>query len=101
MKVSRIGVSGAPAVLHCQSQGERLGMRPHGCCRGVMWVPHRVGGYPGKTRFAERMWVQESGGGAVLTMVEGFDQGVALERVKGQVCEPVGIIEGPCWRFCL
>ena len=27
---------------------------------------------------------------------EGFDPGVAQERVKGQGCEPVGIIEGPC-----
>ena len=43
-----------------------------------MWVPCRVGGYPGKTRFLEKTWVQESGGGAVLTMVEqGYDPGVA------------------------
>ena len=27
---------------------------------------------------------------------EGFDPGVAQERVKGQGCEPVGIIEGLC-----
>ena len=57
---SRIGVSGLPAVL--QSQGQRLGMRPSGCCRGTMLVPRRVGGYCGKTRFLDRLWVQESGG---------------------------------------
>ena len=41
-----------------------------------MWVPCRVGGYPGKTRFLGRLWVQESGG--VLTMDEqGYDPNVA------------------------
>ena len=34
-----------------------------GCCRGAMWVPCRVGGYPGKTRFLVRPRVQESWGG--------------------------------------
>ena len=46
----RIGVFGHPAVF-CQRQGPSDGARPHGCCRGTMWVPCRVGGYAGKTRF--------------------------------------------------
>ena len=72
----RIGVFGHPAALRDQRQGSSAGVRPHGCCRGVMWVPCRVGGYPGKTRFLGRLWVQESGG--VLTMDEqGYDPNVA------------------------
>ena len=35
----------------------------HGCCRGAMWVPCRISGYPGKTRFLVRPRVQESWGG--------------------------------------
>ena len=46
-----------------------------------MWVPCRVGGYPGKTRFLGRLWVQVGGGGVgggVLTMYEhGYDPSVA------------------------
>ena len=57
----RIGVFGHLAALRDQRQGSSAGVRPHGCCRGVMWVPCRVGGYPGKTRFLGRLWVQESG----------------------------------------
>ena len=72
----RIGVLGHPAALRCQRQGPSAGVPPHGGCRGVMWVPCRVGGYPGKTRFLGRLWVQESG--AVLTMDEqGYDPSVA------------------------
>ena len=59
----RIGVFGHPAALRYQRQGPSTGVRPHGCCRGTMWVPGRVGGYPGKTRFLGRLRVQESGGG--------------------------------------
>ena len=58
----RIGVFGHPAALCCQRQGPSAGVRPHGYGRGVMWIPCRVGGYPGKTRFLGRLWVQESGG---------------------------------------
>ena len=44
-----------------------------------MLVPCRVGGYPGKTRFLGRLWVQVGGGGGgVLTMYEhGYDPSVA------------------------
>ena len=74
----RIGVFGHPAALRYQRQGPSTGVRPHGCCRGTMWVPGRVGGYPGKTRFLGRLRVQESGGGGVLTMDEqGYDPSVA------------------------
>ena len=42
------------------------------------WVPREIS-------FLERPWVQESGVGVVLTMVdEGFDPGEGEERVKGQ-----------------
>ena len=51
----RIGVFGHPAALRCQRQGPSDGARPHGCCRGTMWVPCRVGGYAGKTRFCMSM----------------------------------------------
>ena len=47
----KIGVFGHPAALRCQRQGPSEGVRPNGCCRGTMWVPCSVGGYPGKTRF--------------------------------------------------
>ena len=41
-----------------------------------MWIPFRVSGYPGKTRF----W----------------------ETVGSRVCDPMGIIEGPCgYSTCL
>ena len=43
--------------------GQSSGVRPRGCCRGAMWVACCVGGYPGKTRFLGRPWLQESGGG--------------------------------------
>ena len=59
----RIGVFGGPAALRCQRPGPSDGVRPHGCCRGAMWVPCRVGGYPGKTCFLVRPRVQESWGG--------------------------------------
>ena len=62
-KGPRIGVLGGPAALRCQRLGQSSGVRPHGCCRGAMWVPCCEGGYPGKTRFLGRHWVQESGGG--------------------------------------
>ena len=72
----KIGVFGHPAALRFQRQGPSAGVRPHGCCRGTMWVFCRVGGYPEKTRFLGRLWVQESGG--VLTMYEqGYDPSVA------------------------
>ena len=58
----KICVFGHPAALCCQRQGPSAGVRPHGCCRGTMSVPCRVGGYPGKTRFFERLWVQRVGG---------------------------------------
>ena len=61
----RIGVFGHPAALRCQRQGPSDGARPHGCCRGTMWVPCWVGGYPGKTRFLGRLWVQVLGGGVL------------------------------------
>ena len=74
----RIGVFGHPAALRCQRQGPSDGARPHGCCRGTMWVPCWVGGYPGKTRFLGRLWVQVCGGGGVVTMYEhGYDPSVA------------------------
>ena len=43
-----------------ETGAKRRGATPWGC-RGVMWAPCRVGGYPGKTRFLGRLWVQESG----------------------------------------
>ena len=64
-----------------------------------MWVPCRVGGYPGKTRFLGRLWGTRVGwgGGGVLTMYEqGYDPSVAYERGQAQGCDPMGIIEGPC-----
>ena len=70
----------------------------HRCCRGVIWVSCRVGGYPGKTRFVRetvgsRVW----GRVVVLTMVEeGYDPSVAYERGQAQGYNPMGIIEGPC-----
>ena len=75
----RIGVFGHPAALRCQRQGPSDGARPHGCCRGTMWVPCRVGGYPGKTRFLGRLWVQVlgGGGGVVTTYEHGYDPSVA------------------------
>ena len=66
----RIGVFGHPAALRCQRQGPSDGARPHGCCRGTMWVPCRVGGYPGKTRFLGRLWVQ-------VSYEHGYDPSVA------------------------
>ena len=47
----RIGVFGHPAALRCQRQGPSDGARPHGCCRGTMWVPCWVGGYPRENSF--------------------------------------------------
>ena len=75
----RIGVFGHPAALRCQRQGPSDGVRPHGCCRGTMWVPCRVGGYTGKTRFLGRLWVQVWGGGegVVTTYEHGYDPSVA------------------------
>ena len=72
----RIGVFGHPAALRCQRQGPSAGVRPHGCCRGVIWVPCRVGGYPGKTRFfRETVGTRVRG---YLTMDEqGYDPSVA------------------------
>ena len=72
-----ICVFGHPAALRCQRQGPSDGVRPHGCCRGTMWVPCRVGGYPGKTRFLGRLWVQVLGGGVVTTYEHGYDPSVA------------------------
>ena len=71
---------GHPAALRCQRQGPSTGVRPHGCCRGTMWVPGRVGGYPGKTRFFRETVGYKSGvgGRGVLTMDEqGYDPSVA------------------------
>ena len=73
----RIGVFGHPAALRCQRQGPSDGARPHGCCRGTMWVPCWVGGYPGKTRFLGRLWVQVLGGGVVTMYEHGYDPSVA------------------------
>ena len=73
----RIGVFGHPAALRCQRQGPSDGARPHGCCRGTMWVPCRVGGYAGKTRFLGRLWVQVLGGGVVTMYEHGYDPSVA------------------------
>ena len=43
-----------------------------------MWVPGRVGGYPGKTRFFRETAGTRVGGGGVLTMDEqGYDPSVA------------------------
>ena len=94
----RIGVFGGPAALRCQRLGQSSGTRPLGCCRGAMWVPCWVGGYPGKNRFfrktvGTRVW----GMGAILTMVDqGYGPSVALERVKVQGWQPLGVIEGTC-----
>ena len=65
-------VFGHPAALRCQRQGPSDGARPHGCCRGTMWVPCRVGGYPGKTRFLGRLWVQVLGGCCDYVSVPGM-----------------------------
>ena len=67
----RIGVFGHPAALRCQRQGPSDGVRPHGCCRGTMWVPCRVGGYPGKTRETAGTSVGGAGLCCVLRMSMG------------------------------
>ena len=47
--------------------------------------------------FKGRLWVQETGDGAVLTMVEqGYDPSVAQEQGQAQGCDPMGNIKGPC-----
>ena len=52
---------------------------------------------PWENSFSERLWVHESMGEVILTMVEqGYDPSVAKDRVKAQWCDPMGIIEGPC-----
>ena len=52
---------------------------------------------PLENSFSERLWVQESMDGVILTMVEqGYDPSVAKEWVKAQGRDPMGIIEGPC-----
>ena len=74
----RIGVLGHPAALRCQRQGSSDGVRPHGCCIGTMWVPCRVGGYPGKTRFLRgTVGTSVGGGGVVTTYEDGYDPSVA------------------------
>ena len=82
-----------PVVLCCHRPGQSLVVRPRGCCKCDMqgrWVPW-------ENSFSERLWVQESKGGVILTMVEqGYDTSVAKDRVKAQGCDPMGIIEGPC-----
>ena len=45
-----------------------------------MWVPCRVGGYPGKTRFLGRLWVQVLGGGVVTTYEHGLPESGAKRR---------------------
>ena len=52
---------------------------------------------PWENSFSERLWVKESKGRVILTMVEqGYYPSEAKERVKAQGCDPMGIIEGPC-----
>ena len=47
--------------------------------------------------FSERLWVQESMDGVILTMVEqGYYPSVAKEWVKAQGCDPMGVIEITC-----
>ena len=94
-KGPRIGVLGGPAALRCQRQGPSTGVRHHGCCRGAMWVPCCVGGYPGKTRFFRETVGTIVGG--VLTMDEqGNDPRIAIERGQVQGCDPMGIIKQRC-----
>ena len=53
-----------------------------------MWVPCRISGYPGKTRFLVRPRVQEPGVGVVLTMVEqGYDP-KPMNRAKARGVTP-------------
>ena len=63
-KVSRIGASGASGSATLPEPGTKARVRPRGCFTGAMWVYNRVGGYPGKTRFLERPWEKDSGGGS-------------------------------------
>ena len=57
----RIGVFGHPGSASLPETGAKRRARPHGCCRGTMWVPYWVGGYPGKTRFLGRPWAKVAG----------------------------------------
>ena len=60
-----------------RDRGQATGVRPHGCCRGTMWVPLQGRWYPGKTRFLGRLWVQVLGGVVVTTYEHGYDPSVA------------------------
>ena len=42
-----------------------------------MWVPCRVGGYPGKTHFLGDCGYKESGGGVLTMFEQGYDPSVA------------------------
>ena len=46
-----------------RDRGQATGCDPHGCCRGTMWVPCRVGGYPGKNSFFRETVGTSVGGG--------------------------------------
>ena len=66
----RIGVFWASGSASLPETGAKhMWVRLDGCCRGTMWVPCRVGGYPGKTRFLGRPVGTKSGvaAGGVLT----------------------------------
>ena len=88
-----IGFFWCPVMLCCHRPGQSPVVRPHRCCKCAMqgrWVPC-------ENSFSERLWVQESKGGVILTMVEqGYDPSVAKDRVKAHGCDPMGIVEGPC-----
>ena len=81
------------AVLCCHRPGKSPVVRPCGCCKWAMqgmWVSL-------ENSFSERLWVQESMDGVILTMVEqGYDPSVAKEWVKSQGCDPMGVIEIKC-----
>ena len=48
-----------------RDRGQATGCDPMGVVEGPCGVPCRVGGYPGKTRFLGRLWVQVLGGGVL------------------------------------
>ena len=55
--------------------------------RGIIWVPCRVGGYPGKTRFLGRL-LEQVGGGGVLSM---YEHGTVENSFLGRLWVQVGV----------
>ena len=60
MRVCRIGVSGASGSATLPEPWAKAWGVTLWLFRRAMWVPRRVGGYPGTTRSIERLWVQDN-----------------------------------------